>query len=351
MFVVLNVHNRDIVVWDSHPLNLGATPKQVFIDGMAQLSDPYVTPKPATFQKAPEAPNWDEEAKDALKYEGLPPLVPKKRIQATVMFTNVSSLYRKDAANTVQEHIFSQGAEPGVVVVTEGKIVCSGTSVACVSALVGREEVEMVDLKGGSIAPGFTSFGSALGAEEIQGESSTQDGAPFDPLLQVVPEIIGGAYSLDRAADGLMYGTRNALLAYLRGGVTSGIVAPRSRGFLSGLGAAFSTSAMHKLEKGALLGDEVALHVRISASLPASVSTQVGTTCLPRAGKAHAFFRSLRFAACSSRRSRRASSTPPSARSRTASVCSPSPSPLRTSCPRSCVSRPRWRLRATRLSG
>jgi hypothetical protein len=311
---MLNNPYRDIVVWDSHPLNLGATPKQVFIDGIAQLSNPHVTPKPANFQKAPETPNWDEEAKDALKYEGLPPLVPKKRIQTTVMFTNVSSLYLKDEAHGVQERLLAQGAEPAVVIVSEGKIACSDTSAVCASALVGREDVEMVDLKGGSIAPGFTSFGSALGLEEIQGEVSTQDGAPFDPLLQPVPEIIGGAYSLDRAADGLMYGTRNALLAYLRGGVTSGIVPPRGRGFFSGIGAAFSTSTMHKLEKGALLSDDVALHVRVSAGSLASVSTQVGILCFARAGPADLLCRSPHCAACFSRRSRRASSMLPSVR-------------------------------------
>jgi hypothetical protein len=72
-----------------------------------------------------------------------------------------------------------------------------------------------------------------------------------------------------------MYGTRNALLAYLRGGVTAGIVAPQARGFLAGVGAAFATGAANKLEKGALISDDVALHVRVSVALPASVSTQI----------------------------------------------------------------------------
>jgi hypothetical protein len=262
----------DVVVWDSHPLNLGATPKQVFIDGIAQLTKPHVTPKPAAFQRAPETPDWDAEARDALKYEGLPPLEPRKRISAAVLFTNVSALYVKDGAHGVQEQLLAQGAQPGVVLVDGGAVVCAGTSCASALAALGGN-AERVDLRGGAIAPGLTSFGSALGVEEIQGEPSTQDGAPPDALLQAVPPLVAGA--LVRAADGLMYGTRNALLAYLRGGVTAGIVAPQARGFLAGVGAAFATAAANKLEKGALLGDDVALHVRVSAALPASVSTQI----------------------------------------------------------------------------
>jgi hypothetical protein len=96
----------------------------------------------------------------------------------------------------------------------------------------------------------ITSFGSALGLSEIQGEPSTQNGAPFDALLQAVPALAGGSYALERAADGLQYATRDALLAYLRGGVTAGIVAPQGRGLVSGLSTEFATGSMHKLQKG-----------------------------------------------------------------------------------------------------
>ena len=38
---------------------------------------------------------------------------------------------------------------------------------------------EFVDLEGGSLAPGFTSYGSSLGLEEILFEPSTNDGDPL----------------------------------------------------------------------------------------------------------------------------------------------------------------------------
>ena len=63
-------------------------------------------------------------------------------------------------------------------------------------------------------------------------------------------------------------------LAY-RSGVTAGIVALQTRGFLAGLNAAFSTGAGHKLEDGALLQEAGAVHVAIHRVGSPSVSTQI----------------------------------------------------------------------------
>jgi hypothetical protein len=89
--------------------------------------------------------------------------------------------------------------------------------------------------------------------------------------------VAGGASTLDRAVDGLQFGTRDALVAYLRGGVTTGVSAPTGAGFLAGVSTAFRTAAGHKLERGALLQEEVAVHVKVSSGSPVSVSTQIAT--------------------------------------------------------------------------
>lgn len=62
-------------------------------------------------------------------------------------------------------------------------------------------------------------------------------------------------------------------LAY-RFGVTTGITAPSSKGFLAGLSTAFNTGLPHRLAKGAVVQDIAALHVSIDSSNP-SVSTQI----------------------------------------------------------------------------
>lgn len=65
-------------------------------------------------------------------------------------------------------------------------------------------------------------------------------------------------------------------MAY-RAGVTSAITAPLYDGFLSGLSVKFSLGAAHKLEKGAVIKDVVALHIGIRMGGENSISTQVAT--------------------------------------------------------------------------
>lgn len=194
--------SSDLVIWDSHPLALGATPKQVFIDGIPQLESPVSVEKPKTFQKVPETPNFDKEAADAVKYEGLPPLEPIKSVQGTVVFINVKSLTTREKAGA------KSVGEPGVVVVHEGKVMCAGAEEICASFF--SESEETVDLQGGTISPGLVSFGSPLGLEEIEAESSTSDGYVYNPFGKGTPEIAGGDTALIQAADGLTFATRDA---------------------------------------------------------------------------------------------------------------------------------------------
>ncbi|OBZ68120.1 hypothetical protein A0H81_11871 [Grifola frondosa] len=266
-------YDADLVLWDSHPLALGATPKQVWIDGIAQLETPFSSTKPSAFQHVPQMPNFDNEAEETLKFDGLPPLHPNHTEARTVVFTNVSSVFLIEASNI--REAFRANAAQGIAVVRDASLVCSGTVSAC-SHMVTDSDVRYVDLEGGSISPALVTYGSPLGMEEIRSELSTMDGYVFDPLLQVVPQIVGGDAALVRAVDGLQYTTRDALLAY-RAGVTVGISAPRTAGFLSGLSTAFSTGANHKLEVGALIQDVGALHVRVHhfGLAGPSVSTQI----------------------------------------------------------------------------
>ena len=162
------------------------------------------------------------------------------------------------------------------MVVRSGKVVCSGRNPACFTPSL-MEEAQIVDLRGGSISPGLTTFGSPLGLVEIDSEDSTNDGLVFDPLVDRVPSIIGGDAALVRAVDGLQFGGRNALLAY-RSGVLNAITAPVGRRFYAGLSTTFSTGALSKLDELAVIQDVNAIHVTIRrfGSAP-SVSTQIGT--------------------------------------------------------------------------
>jgi hypothetical protein len=133
-----------------------------------------------------------------------------------VVFVNVHSVWSRVDDGVGIEQTFcassfdkSSHNEPTAVVVEDGNLKCTGTTVTCdVKNLVGYETI---DLEGGSLAPGMTSFGAPLGLGEIDGEASTKDGRVFDPLGGTVPSIVGGDNSVIRAADGLQFATRDAL--------------------------------------------------------------------------------------------------------------------------------------------
>lgn len=168
--------------------------------------------KPDAFQRTPEVPNFDEEAKEALKYEGLPPLTPKNASAGVVLFTNVKSVFTRSSAGISQTLVQQGESTPGVVVVINGKVVCTGLTGLCVTKQVmGNTKPTVVDLEGGSISPGLVSYGAPLGLQHIQQEPSTADGRAPDPLLKPVPKILGGDTAIIRAVDGLQYSSRDAL--------------------------------------------------------------------------------------------------------------------------------------------
>ncbi|KAG6911242.1 hypothetical protein DXG01_003109 [Tephrocybe rancida] len=286
--------DADVVIWDSHPLQLGATPVNVWIDGILQIPVPSKTDQPTNIEvgkgkeadewkKVPSVPNWDKERKRSLKWDGLPPLHGKPR-KNKIVFTNVKTVLGRDLdGGGVQEKFdAASDSELGAVIVENGRLVCIGPS--C-SASAGVTDI--VDLRGGSISPGLMTYGSPLGLEDIAGEPSTGDGIPYDPFAHNVPDILNDFGAIVRAMDALMFGTRDALTAY-RSGITLATSSLSKVYYLdgtaghiiSGLSVTFRTGSSHAMERGAIVQDVASLHVHIGRPHPligkgVSVSTQI----------------------------------------------------------------------------
>ncbi|PPQ63486.1 hypothetical protein CVT24_005143 [Panaeolus cyanescens] len=259
--------------WDtnayiSHPLSLGAAPRQVFIDGIPQFEKPYVSKKSNQLQRRPSTPNFSKEKQDAIKYDGLPPLETTKTGDI-VLFTNVSKVFTRNGYDIQEMTSKSQGAVD--VLIQGAEIICIGAGVSCGTG--NYSSAHKVDLQGGSISPSLLSFGSHLALNHIDAESSTNDGVVNNILLTESPSIAGEG-ALIRAVDGLQFSTRDALIAH-KSGVTIGVSAPSSKGFLAGLGVAFRTGAPHRLARGAIVQEVTSLHIEIDSS-KASISTQIG---------------------------------------------------------------------------
>ncbi|KAI1796076.1 composite domain of metallo-dependent hydrolase [Ganoderma leucocontextum] len=279
--------DADLVLWDTHPLQLGATPRKVWIDGILQVdADSAQVPvnklkKDPAMQEPPKVPNFDAEREKAVRFEGLAPLRPNSTIGGRVVFQNVRELFTRQRGDYA--HFGLDGYEGLMnVVVERGRVTCIGR------VCEGENPDVVVDLHGGALVPGMMHFGPGLGVEEMEGEPSTGDGVRFDPLRANVPEVMGDVGALVRISDALQFGTRNALLAH-RAGVTYATTsflrpAAYARGsFMGGLSASFRTGASNTFDRAALIKSVTALHIAVGRSLPlapspgVSVSTEIAT--------------------------------------------------------------------------
>lgn len=212
------ISTKDVVIWDAHPLTIGATPVQVFIDGIAQLDDPFTVHKSGALQRVPAVPKWDCEAAQTVKWDGLPPLQGKKYSLGrgvAVRFERVKSAWISDVNGTIV-NVFGEDSDDvaeKAVVLRDGNIVCVGeTRDGCRDADMAETAEDLViDLNGGSLAPALTTFGSPLGLMEIKSEPSTNDGNVWDPLTNGDPPSIIGNETIIRAVDGLQFAGRNTL--------------------------------------------------------------------------------------------------------------------------------------------
>jgi hypothetical protein len=209
--------DADVVIWDSHPLQLGATPVKVWIDGILQIPTPPKTGNETQvevgkgkdgdeWRRVPDVPKWDEERKKAILWDGLPPLQGKAEGNR-IVFDDVKKLLTRGTDGSIREAILPKGANgTSVIVVESGKITCIGPS--CLSA---EDVLNTINLHGGTISPGLMSFGSLLGLEEIAEEPSTGDGAPLNAFMTNIPKVLDDPGGVLKAMDALVFGTRNAL--------------------------------------------------------------------------------------------------------------------------------------------
>jgi len=161
-------------------------------------------------------PNFDKEAEDAIKYEGLPPLLTEKnRLMGDVLFKNAKSVYTPVGSRISHSRLFSGVVDgkryPPSVLVQKGRVTCMGLCTQ-EKVMARTENVTIIDLEGGALSPGLVSFGAPLGLEEIQQEESTNDGIVIDPLAKVTPKILDdGEGGVIRAVDGLAFMGRDTL--------------------------------------------------------------------------------------------------------------------------------------------
>ncbi|KAL3418578.1 hypothetical protein PVAG01_10294 [Phlyctema vagabunda] len=247
-------YDADLVVWDSHPLSVGATPLQVYIDGKATL-DPVKVKESLSKVKVQAS---DNVVKPAMR-KTLSADV-KAEVCARVEAPGTKVVV-KGITKSYLERPGKQSTEIGsdlIMVLDSGKISCFGSEGDCFSASAGGS---IVQLENGHVLPGLTALSANLGLAEIISESSTSDGTVSQKVDILDPENLVYA----------KYGVHLEGRAFARarlGGVTKAISVPitggeEPSGFLSGVSVGIKTSGKKTLLDGGIFQEDVALHISI----------------------------------------------------------------------------------------
>ncbi len=260
-------YDADIVVWDDHPLNRGATPLQVFIDGIAQLNDTVVEKSTGSSWTQPSAASFPHQIKPQVKYE--PDDKTREGICKMVSGTNgnmvisgISRAFLQDYPNLAELALEQFTAETGLlqIILEDGKILCAGTLETCKDSRAKIEAKEghvSLTLTNGHVVPGMTALTNALGAREIATDPDTGDGSAGGQSIADPESVLYAKHAA--SFDGK--GFARARL----GGITRAITAPVTDGptFVAGVSVEILTSGRKSLLHGGLVQEDVALHVAL----------------------------------------------------------------------------------------
>lgn len=239
-------YDADLVVWDSHPLSIGATALNVFVDGKDVLD-----------AKKTEESLANVDSQDLRSLE--PPLM--RPIVATdvkeKLCNEVELKGAKFTVTGIQRSYLSADSESTMryggltMVVDHGKIICFDSADRCASS---STDSTTISLKNGHVLPGLTAVSTSLGLQEIASDPSTGDGefrhSSLDPN-----ETVYAKYGVH--LDGKAFSRARI------GGVTQAVTAPLYQGFGDGVSVGIKTSGKKTILDGGIFQDDVALHFSV----------------------------------------------------------------------------------------
>lgn len=228
--------DADIVVWDSDPLSVGATPVQVWIDGTAQYDDPFELVKPF---ESPIVPD-----------ESLGDIIEETTPFKDAFFLDVRNVLLSD------DDALNLDKAGQNVAISNGKITCIGE---CKAELEAAEKRGIVPVKNGYLTHAFTAVAGKLGLNAIDAESSTDNGA--NPII------------FSRAVDGLALDNKKLHVAH-KYGATRAISAPTFNGGAThhGTSVGFLTSALTRFDQGAVFASDLAVHYTLDLKIRGDTS-------------------------------------------------------------------------------
>lgn len=275
-------YDADLVVWDAHPLSVGATPRQVYIDGTATL-DPvkveentvHAAANPGRHVRKPamRATISEEERQDLCASS-------RKPGQAFVI-TGLNKVFLDEFPALLPTARGEASSDDQLtLVIDKGEVACLGTEQSCsATAIRLREEREednivYIQLQDGHLSRGLTAVTSSLGIGEINMDPTTGDGQ----ANVVNPQETKTAENVDFAKYGVSLGgseVKAKVFARARlGGITRAVQPPMTKGgLIVGVSTGMRTGLHSTLLNGGLFQEDVALHVVLGDDAKANEGT------------------------------------------------------------------------------
>ncbi|KNG89129.1 hypothetical protein ANOM_002995 [Aspergillus nomiae NRRL 13137] len=258
-------YDADLVIWDDHPLQVGATPLEVFIDGHAVLGNNDSLEELIHSSNSVESPDAPTIRPSIIEHQ--------KHDICSRVHTSPSKLLFTGIKKVLLDTPFPlEDAVDVVLLLEDGKAVCLDKRSTCLSTEQKEKNVTEISLNNGYITPGLVAFGNNLGIQDIPSEESTGDGSTgrsADPLNE------------QKSLQFAKYGVHLHGRAFDRGrigGVTKAITAPRSNGgIIQGVSVGIRTSETGTILENGIWKDDVALHFTIGQSAKGDDTLTVGS--------------------------------------------------------------------------
>lgn len=263
-------YDADLVVWDAHPLAIGSTPKQVYIDGVETLDPVKVEESSAHVVAKHES--------DALKHLDKPSMravlpaddrekfcTSSRKAGRAFVITGITKSFLDDFPHLMAGADGELLTDNLTLVIEGGKVTCLSSGPSCSSAAAAKlsqDSTISVPLGNGHLTRGLTTVTSALGIFEIEEESETGDGARDVVQSKEATNAENIGYAKYAVTLGGSQVEAKSFARARLGGVTRAIQAPMTKGgLITGVSTGMRTGLDSTLLNGGLFQEDVALHV------------------------------------------------------------------------------------------
>lgn len=247
-------YDADLAIWDSHPLSVGATTVQVFVDGREvldagdALEKLETSARPTDLSVPKTRPTIQQEKRQDICGKAVAP-------GSKIAFTGIKSVLIQKPVPSIGTNSVDENSL--VMLVSNGEISCLDVESKCLAPHI-QGSILKIHLENGYVTPGLVAFGNNIGIVDIPSEPSTGDGSSGGKS-----NALNQQKDLHFAKYGVHFGGRGFGRARV-GGVTKAITTPISGGgALQGVSVGLRTNENATILGGGIWKNDVALHFAV----------------------------------------------------------------------------------------